>query len=59
MIESILAIMAFLGCGMGDGEEPNAITLDSTTPQIIRALDSIELQGLNTLESHTADEWFV
>ncbi|MFT5521081.1 MAG: hypothetical protein ACI9IA_001681, partial [Enterobacterales bacterium] len=27
--------------------------------QIIRAIDSFELQGLNTLEDHNADEWFV
>ena len=59
MIESILAIMAFLGCGTGSIEDPNKMTFNSESPQIIRALDSIELQGLNTLESHTADEWFV
>jgi hypothetical protein len=59
MIESFLALMAFIGFGIGDGEEPSKVALQAEPQQIIRAIDSIELQGLNNLEAHDADEWFV
>ena len=39
----------------GDAERP----FSPATPQIIRAIDSVELKGLNILEAHNADEWFV
>ncbi len=59
MIESLIAVLAFLGFGIGDGEEPCAMALESENLQIIRAIDSNELKGFNSLEAHDADEWFV
>ena len=59
MIESLIAVLAFLGFGRGDAEEPNKMALESANPQIIRAIDSNELKGFKSLEAHDADEWFV
>ena len=59
MIESLLAILAFLGCGMGDEDKPFTSVTDSANQQIIRAIDSTEMTGFNALESHNADQWFV
>ena len=59
MIESFLAVMAFFGYGIGSGDDPSRLASQSEPQQIIRAIDSFELQGLNTLEAHDADEWFV
>ena len=60
MIESLLAVLAFLGCGVvEDGERPLTSVTDSANQQIIRAIDSTEMTGFNALESHNADQWFV
>ena len=59
MFESLITILAFLGFGIGDAEEPYAAVYESANPQIIRAIDSNELKGFNSLEAHDADEWFV
>jgi len=60
MIESLVALMAFFGFAMGpDVEDPSKMTLQSDTQEIIRAIDSNELQGFNSLEAHDADKWFV
>jgi hypothetical protein len=59
MIESFIAVMAFFGYGLGDGVDTVYSAVESSDQQIIRAIDSFELQGLNTLEDHNADEWFV
>ena len=59
MIESLVALLAFIGFGMGDGEEPNKTALQFDNQQIIRAIDSNELKGFNVLETHDAKEWFV
>ncbi|MFT5453040.1 MAG: hypothetical protein ACI9N9_002539 [Enterobacterales bacterium] len=59
MIEVFLVTMAFFGYEIGDTEKPVASVIESSDQQIIRAIDSFELQGLNTLEAHNADEWFV
>ncbi|PCJ46600.1 MAG: hypothetical protein COA74_13370 [Gammaproteobacteria bacterium] len=59
MIESFIALMAIFGFGIGDGEKPQVKTSDFSNQQIIRAIDSFELRGLNTLEAHNAEEWFV
>jgi hypothetical protein len=59
MIESFIAVMAFLGFGIGSGDDPSEMAFQTESQQIIRAIDSFELQGLNTLEDHNADEWFV
>jgi len=42
-----------------DVEDPSKMTLQSDTQEIIRAIDSNELQGFNSLEAHDADKWFV
>jgi len=59
MIESFLAVMAFFGCGIGSADDPAKLAFQAEDQQIIRAIDSFELQGLKTLEAHNADEWFV
>jgi len=59
MIEAILGLFALLGCGLGDGEVPKGVTLEQAPQQIIRAIDSPELMGFDSLEAHRADEWFV
>ena len=59
MIESFIAVMAFLGFGTGSGDDPFMMAFQTESQQIIRAIDSFELQGLKTLEAHNADEWFV
>jgi len=35
------------------------MAFQSDHQEIIRALDSNELQGFNSLEAHDADKWFV
>lgn len=60
MIELLITVAAFFGCAMGDDAEITfAPAVDSNRLQIIRAIDSVELQGLNKLEAYNADEWFV
>ena len=59
MIESLLALLAFFGFGIGDVDKPNAIALESDNQQIIRVINSNELKGFNVLEAHDASEWFV
>ena len=60
MIELLLTMAAFFGFALGDDVDvTNVQTLDTENKQIIRAIDTMELQGLNTLEAHNADEWFV
>ena len=54
------AFWTFWGFGMGgDAEDPYSGQLASNDQQIIRAIDSVELKGLNTLEAHNAEMWFV
>ncbi len=60
MIEALMALMAFFGCGKGGAEQPYTNTaFNSDNHQIIRAIDSNELMELNALEAHDADKWFV
>ena len=68
MNTSLLALIAFVGYAIGgDAERPFTAAIGGdaerpfspATPQIIRAIDSVELKGLNILEAHNADEWFV
>jgi len=59
MIEFFISLLSLVGFGMGDADDPVASVMDSENQQIIRAIDSLELKGLNTLEAHDADEWFV
>jgi len=60
MIESLVALMAFFGFGIGgDVEDPDKMAFHTDNQQIIRAIDSNELKGFNTLEAHDADKWFV
>ena len=59
MIESLVALMAFFGFGIGEGEDPDRMAFHSDNKQIIRAIDSNELRGFNALEAHDADKWFV
>ncbi len=60
MIESLFAILAFFGFAVhGDAEDPYAKAPESANPQIIRAIDSNDLKGFDSLEAIEADEWFV
>ena len=59
MIESLVALMAFFGFGVGEVEDPDRMAFQSDNQQIIRAIESNELQGFNSLEAHDADKWFV
>ncbi|MCP4271920.1 MAG: hypothetical protein GY781_08130 [Gammaproteobacteria bacterium] len=59
MIEVLMALMAFFGFGIGDGENPSHTAFNSNNQQIIRAIDSNELMEFNALEAHDADKWFV
>ncbi|MCP4412112.1 MAG: hypothetical protein GY808_06040 [Gammaproteobacteria bacterium] len=59
MIEVLMALLAFFGCGIGDGEEPDMMAFNPNNQQIIRAIDNNELMEFNALEAHDADKWFV
>lgn len=59
MFKLYLTLTSFFGFGMGDADEPYARTVAPHNQEIIRVLDSVELQGLNSLEAHDADTWFV
>ncbi len=59
MIEVLMALLAFFGCGRGDGELPKHTAFNSDNQQIIRAIDSNEMMEFNALEAHDADKWFV
>ena len=60
MIETILSILAFIGFGVGDGEDPiYGYQNHQPNQEIIRAIDSEALKGFDSLESHKAEEWFV
>ena len=59
MIESILALVAFFGYGVGDNDKPDAVTFQPANHEMIRAIESQELKGFENLEVHNAEEWFV
>ena len=59
MIESILALAAFFGLGVGDNDNPDYVQMENNTHEMIRAIDAQELKGFDNLEVHNAEEWFV
>ena len=60
MIESFISLLALLGFGIGEGEDPSAsIQAPEYQIEMIRAIDSNELKGFDHLEVQQADEWFV
>ena len=60
MIESLISLLAIFGFDGGETEDPKSAALaPQHQPEMIRAIDSLELQGFENLEVQTADEWFV
>ncbi len=60
MIELLFAILASFGFDVGgDAEDPYTKASESANLEIIRAIDSNDLKGFDSLEAIEADEWFV
>ena len=60
MIESLISLLAIFGFDGGETDDPRqAAMAPESKPEMIRAIDSLELKGFENLEAHTADEWFV
>ncbi len=60
MIELLFAILTFFGFEIPeDADDPYTKAPESANPQIIRAIDSNDLKGFDSLEAIEADEWFV
>ena len=60
MIESILALFAVFGCGIGEVGDPDKVSLnDNANHEMFRAIDTQELKGFENLEVQNAEEWFV
>ena len=60
MIESFISLLALLGFGQADGEDPLHCHISPEYQiEMIRAIDSTELKGFDHLEVQQADEWFV
>ena len=59
MIESILALFAVFGYGIGETGDPDHVQLENNNHEMIRAIESQELKGFENLEVHNAEEWFV
>ncbi len=60
MIECFISLLAFLGFGTGDGNDPlHGHHAPEYQQEMIRAIDSNELKGFDQLEVQKADEWFV
>ena len=60
MIESMISLLAIFGFDGGEGDDPAKYAqAPEHQPEMIRAIDSLELQGFENLEVQTADEWFV
>lgn len=60
MIELVISLLAICGFDTGESGEPaKHAQASGHQPEMIRAIDGLELKGFENLESHTADEWFV
>ncbi len=60
MIEAIISLLALVGFDNGQSGDPSKYSqLPESKPEMIRAIDSVELKGFDNLEVQQADEWFV
>ncbi len=59
MIEVLMALLAFFGYGIGDGEKPTMMAFNPDSQYVIKAIDNNELMEFNALEAHDANKWFV